>query len=233
VLAVGPGAVLSHRDAAALHGMRKPPESAKVSVSTSKDAKGTPALWVYGRRQLDDEDRTTVRGIPATTPARTLVDLAPMLTAAQLQATIGEADRRGLLDPAAVQRALRRTKGRHGQGHARLNAALDAHQRRGTTLLRSALEERLLDLILSAGIPMPLLNARVAGYEVDALWPARRLVVELDGWAHHSQRDAAAQDRDKTNRLQLAGYTVLRFLHGDLVHRPHHTAAAIQDALSG
>ncbi|HKG04150.1 MAG TPA: type IV toxin-antitoxin system AbiEi family antitoxin domain-containing protein [Conexibacter sp.] len=231
VLAAGPGAVLSHRDAAALHGIRKPPESGKVTVTTPARARSTPALWVHGRRRLTAEDVTTARGIPATSPARTLVDLAPMLTAGQLAATLGEADRKGLLDVAALDRALRRTKGRHGQGHGRLLAALDAHVGAGATLVASELEERFLDLVLDADLPRPLLNVPVAGVRVDALWPEQRLVVELDGWAHHRERAAAAWDREKTNRLQLAGYDVLRFMHGDLVSTPDGVVATIRALL--
>jgi uncharacterized protein DUF559/putative AbiEi antitoxin of type IV toxin-antitoxin system len=230
VLAAGPGAVLSHRDAAALHGMRRAPQSRRVTVTTAADVQA-PGLWVFARRTLDPEDVAVVRGIPVSSPARTLVDLAPMLTAAQLAATLGEADRRGLLDAAAVERALRRARGRHGQGHRRLRAALDAHRVAGVVLARSELEERFLDLTLRAGLPRPLLNAPAGGFEVDALWPAARVVVELDGWAHHKERAAAARDRDKTNRLQVAGYLVLRFLHGDVVGRPAAVAAAIRDAL--
>jgi hypothetical protein len=232
VLAAGPGAVLSHRDAAALHGMRKAPGSRKVTVTATTNACSTPALWVHARRRLTAEEVTTVRGIPATSPARTLVDIAGMLTAAQLAATLGEADRKGLLDVAAVERALRRTKGRHGQGHRRLLAALDAHRQHGATLLLSELEERFLDLVLDAGLPRPLLNVVVAGVRVDTLWPEQRLVVELDGWAHHRERAAAAWDREKTNRLQLAGYDVLRFMHGDLVGEPGRVAAAIRAAMT-
>jgi very-short-patch-repair endonuclease len=233
VLAAGPGAVLSHRDAAALHGMRKPPESRKVSVSTASAAKGTSALWVHPRRRLDAKDVTTVRAVPVTSPARTLVDIAGMLTAAQLAATLGEADRRGLLDVAAVHRALRRTAGRHGQGHQRLLTALDDHEQHGAALLWSELEERFLDLLHSAGLPRPQLNVRVAGLRVDAVWQQQRVVVELDGWAHHKERAAAAWDREKTNRLQLAGYQVLRFMHGDLVRRPNDVAQTIRVALAG
>jgi hypothetical protein len=232
VLACGDGAVLSHRAAAALHGVRKPPESRKVSVSTPAAAKSTPALWVYRRRRLTEEDVTVVRGIPVTSPARTLADLAPQLTAAQLAATLGEADRKGLLDVEAVHRALRRTTGRHGQGHRRLLAALDAHERHGAVLLLSELEERFLDLILRAGIPRPALNAAVAGLRVDALWSQQRVIVELDGWAHHSKRAAAAWDREKTNRLQLAGYEVLRFMHGDLVRAPERVVQTVRAALA-
>jgi very-short-patch-repair endonuclease len=232
VLAAGPGAVLSHRDAAALHGIRKPPESGKVTVTTPARARNTPALWVHGRRRLTAEDVTTVRGIPVTSPARTLVDLAPMLTAAQIAATLGEADRKGLLDVAALDRALCRTKGRHGQGHRRLLTALEAHEQRGITLLLSELEERFLDLVLDADLPRPQLNVPVDGVSVDALWPEQRLVVELDGWAYHRERAAAAWDREKTNRLQLAGYDVLRFMHGDLVHGADRVADAIRAALA-
>jgi predicted transcriptional regulator of viral defense system len=80
VLAAGPGAVLSHRDAAALHGMRKLPESRKVSVTTSSAARSIPGLWLHRRRALGEEERAAVRAVPVTSPARTLVDLAPMLT---------------------------------------------------------------------------------------------------------------------------------------------------------
>ncbi len=231
VLAAGPGAVLSHRDAAALHGMRATPESSRVSVTTCAAARPAPGLWIFARRPLTPEDVAVVQAIPVTSPARTLVDLAPMLTLGQLQSTLGEADRKGLLDVSAVERALARTKSRHGQGHRRLTAALDAHRQAGAVLARSELEERFLDLVLNAGLPRPRLNARAADFEVDALWPAEQVVVELDGWAHHKERAAAARDRDKTNRLQVAGYVVLRFLHGDVVARPHEVAAAIRAAL--
>jgi very-short-patch-repair endonuclease len=232
VLAVGPGAVLSHRDAAALHGMRPTSEGRPISVSTASHARAIEGVWLKARRVLAEEERAVVRAIPVTSPARTLVDLAPMLTKAQLQSTLGEADRRGLLDIPAVERALARTKGRHGQGHARLRAALDAHARHGAVLTRSPLEERFLDLVLDAGLPRPRLNVPAAGYEVDALWPDHGVVVELDGWASHKERAAAARDRDKTNRLQVAGYVVLRFMHGDVVNRPSEVAAAVRGALA-
>ncbi len=231
VLAAGDGAVLSHRDAAALHGLRPPPESRKVSVSSAAHARRIEGVWLFARRVLRSGDVAVVRAVPVTSVARTLVDLAPMLTAAQLAATLGEADRRGVLDVAAVEAVLRRTRSRHGQGHARLAAALDAHAKLGAALLRSPLEERFLDLVMAAGLPRPLLNAPAAGHEVDALWQRERVVVELDGWVHHKERAAAAQDREKTNRLQVAGYLVLRFLHGDVVGRPAYVAAAIARAL--
>jgi hypothetical protein len=231
VLAAGPGAVLSHRDAAALHGMRTMPEERPVSVSTPAHARAMAGVWVKARRTLAVDDVTVIKAIPVTSPARTLVDLAPMLTAAQLQSTLGEADRRGLLDVQAVERALARTKGRHGHGHRPLRPALGAHAKHGAVLTRSWLEERFLDLVIDAGLPRPLLNAPAAGFEVDALWPGERVAVELDGWADHKEREAAARDRDKTNRLQVAGYVVLRFMHGDVVGDPERVTSALRGAL--
>jgi len=200
-------------------------------VTTPRDARATRALWVKPRRALGPDDVTVVDAIPVTTVARTLVDLAPMLTAAQLSATLGEADRRGVLDVAEVEAAAARTRGRHGQGHRRMRAALAAHEQSGATLALSVLEERFLDLVLDACLPRPQLNAVIAGWKVDALWREARVVVELDGWAHHRGREQAARDRAKTNALQLAGYVTLRFLHADVVGRPAAVAAAIRDAL--
>jgi very-short-patch-repair endonuclease len=222
--------VLSHRDAAALHRLRPAP-AGKITVSTPRDARSTGTLWVKPRRVLSPDDATVVEAIPVTSVARTLVDLAPMLTAAQLSATLGEADRRRVLDMPAVEAAARRTRGRHGQGHWRLRRALAVHERAGATLLRSPLEERFLDLVLHARLPRPQLNAVVAGLEVDALWERERVAVELDGWAHHSGRQAAGRDRAKANALQIAGYLTLRFMHDDVVHRPTEVAAAIRRAL--
>lgn len=231
-LAAGDGAVLSHRDAAALHRMREPPDSHKVSVSTPAHGRKVEGVWLFARRVLEADDVTTVHRIPVTSPARTLVDVAPMLTAGQMQATLGEADRRGLLDLAKVEAALHRARGRHGQGHARLKAALDAHVNQGTTLTRSELENRFLDLVLQARLPQPQLNAPAIDFSVDALWPDHHLVVELDGWAHHKERAAATWDREKTNRLQAAGYRVLRFMHGDVAHRPDYVADQVAQALN-
>jgi hypothetical protein len=232
VLAAGPDAVLSHRDAAALHGLRPPPDAKRVSVSSPAHVRAIPGVWVHGRRVLTSDDVAAVAGVPVTSIARTLVDLAPMLTAAQLASVLGETDRRGALDLRAVEAASARVSVRRGQGHRRLRAALDAHVRSGVQLTRSPLEERFLDLVLAAGLPRPLLNARAEGLEVDALWRRQRVVVELDGWAHHRGRRAAAWDREKTNRLQLAGFVVLRFLHADVVGRPAHVAAEVAQALA-
>jgi very-short-patch-repair endonuclease len=82
---------------------------------------------------------------------------------------------------------------------------------------RSDLERRFVDVCRDAGLPLPAVNASVAGFEVDALWPAQRLIVELDGYQYHRTRRAFESDRVRDAELQLAGYRTLRITHRRLV----------------
>ena len=67
-----------------------------------------------------------------------------------------------------------------------------------------------MELVRAAGLPMPLVNHRVQGYEVDAYWPAWALVVELDSRSFHSSPTAFEADPVRDARLQRAGLRVLR-----------------------
>jgi uncharacterized protein DUF559 len=97
---------------------------------------------------------------------------------------------------------------------------------------RSALEHRFLDLCHRAGLPTPAINVPVCDYEVDALWPAQRLVVELDGYAFHHARKAFESDRTRDAALQLAGYRVLRVTHRRLVDDPSAVIETIRKLLA-
>jgi very-short-patch-repair endonuclease len=77
-------------------------------------------------------------------------------------------------------------------------------------LTRSELERLFLELCRDADLPVPSVNAVVLGYEVDAVWPHRKLVVELDGYGFHRSRAAFERDRARDAALQVAGYRVLR-----------------------
>jgi very-short-patch-repair endonuclease len=232
VLASGDGAVLSHRDAAALYGLGRS-NRGPVEVTTPRQAVGTPAMRVRHRRALDPVDVTIVRRIPVTTLPRTLVDLAEVLRRDQLAAALTAAERDHRLDAQLLDEAIARTNGRPGHGHARLRAVLDEHAARGVQLTRSELEIALRRIVREQRLPVPRLNVWIpaCGVEVDALWPAERLAVEADSWRWHHDRAAFQRDRAKANALQLAGYRVLRFTHDDIVRRPAHTAATIRAAL--
>ena len=225
VLAAGPGAVLSHREAAALHGLR-PADRPSVDVTVAARRRLT-GVQVHTVERLSPEDVATVDGIPVTTVARTLVDLAATVPPWALRKALEEAERSHRLDVRAIEAVLARTRGRNGTGHARIKAALAELARTGTTVSRSRLEDRFLALLDAHGLPRPSANAWTLGMEVDAAWPAARLAIELDGWDSHKTRDAFQRDRTRSNDLQAEGWTVLRFTHADVVHRPDETAARV------
>jgi very-short-patch-repair endonuclease len=231
VLAAGPGAALSHRDAAALHGLRLSNRS-RIDVTTSRpNVRGTASITVHRTAELDPADLTTIDAIPVTSVARTLVDLA-VIAADHLAAALSEAERQHRLDVVALEAAMARTRNRPGPGHAAIHRALAEHRRCGAQLTRSELERRFLALLDRQRIATPMTNARVAGHEVDAVWPAHKLVVELDGYAFHHDRRAFQRDRTKANDLTAAGFRVLRFTHDDVLRRPAEIAAQLRAVLA-
>jgi len=231
VLAIGPGAVLSHRDAAALHELRYA-GGTRIDVSTPIERRSTERIRVHGRRRLDRPDVTRIEGIPVTTVERTLVDLAEVLRHDALVKVCGEAERRRTLDVKAIEDVLGRVRGRRGRSVVTVRAALAELAAQGATLTRSELEDRFLPLLDAHDLPRPATNVYVEGYEGDAVWRRERLVVELDGWDAHKTRRAFQHDRTKANALTAAGWTVLRFTHDDVVRRPGEVAADVARQLS-
>lgn len=226
VLAVGPGAALSHRSAAALHGIRD--SSGVVDVTTTRRVR-TRGVVVHHTTTLDMSDVTIHSGIPVTTVARTLVDLSAILPANRVAMLLRETDRLGRLDTAALDAVLKRTSGRGSAGRGALQAALAAHERLATSLTLSELEDRFLALLDAEGLPRPLTNHRVHGMRVDAAWTHERIAVELDGWAYHHDRGAFQTDRARDLALVRAGWTVARFTHADVVDRPAHVADSLRE----
>jgi predicted transcriptional regulator of viral defense system len=201
VLAAGHGAVLSH-EAAARHWQiwRRKPK--RIDVTVPGQRRPRKGFTIHRARNLDARDVTIHKGIPITTTARTLVDLAAVLTKHQLANVIHEAAYRNRFDDAATRDAMARAQGR---AVTNLDAALKAHAS-GSAGTRSELEDAFLD---SWQGPEPLVNTKLNGIEVDLHWPDRDLVVEIDGPGHErppTRRDDAERDA----RLEAAGKTVLR-----------------------
>jgi very-short-patch-repair endonuclease len=171
---------------------------------------------VFHRACVLDGARTTRARIPVTAPSRTLIDLATALSPGRLAHAIERADHHQLLDTPELTRLCEASSGRKGTG--RLSSLLAHHRPLPET--RSELERRFLRLCRGAGLPQPAVNVPVGGIEVDCLWRGTRVVVELDGYAFHSDRAAFERDRERDARLQLAGYRVLRVTHRRLVEEP-------------
>lgn len=163
------------------------------------------------------------RGIPVTTVARTFVDLTDALTPHALANVIHEAAFRGRLSVEATHAAM---AGRRGLGVLRKALALHAAGSAGT---KSANEDAFLALVRGEGYPEPLVNADCLGFEVDFHWPARRLVVEIDGGQHERPR-TRAEDARRDAALRAAGYAVLRFADVELALRPEAVLSALARA---
>jgi very-short-patch-repair endonuclease len=229
VLACGPSAVLSHRDAAALWGMA---DFALGDVEVTVPGTGTRSqlgIRIHRTRHLPLEDISSRCQIPATTPARTLADLAAGLSLRHLEAAFEEGLRSGVLGPEALREQLGRNRRRRGTRLLHLLVALEPEQIART---RSALEARFLRLCRSEGLPMPEVNAYVGGYEVDASWPGTNVIVELDSWAYHGSRAAFERDRAKWADLTTQGFQVIPVTHRRLTRERASLAAMLRRLLA-
>jgi very-short-patch-repair endonuclease len=162
-------------------------------------------------------------GIPLTSVARTLLDLAGVVRRRQLERAVEAAERLRLMDLRDVVRALARGRGRRGV--RLLRDVLGDYREPAFT--RSELERMLLDLVREAGLPQPSANKWIAGGEADLVWDNKRLVVELDSRGFHQTRAAFERDRRRDTDLQLAGYRVLRVTHRRLEQEPADVVAAV------
>lgn len=217
LLSCGDGAVLSHRTAADLWGMR--PSNAHVFDVTIPSRSGRQrrrGLRVH-RGPLPASEVTSHHGLPVTTPARTLLDLAAALTPRALERALDEAERLGLFDAEEVDAVLDANRCRSGR--ARLAAVLAAH-RPGTTRTRNGLEELMLGLCRANCIPQPRVNAQVGPYYPDFLWPEQRLIAETDGRATHRTMAAFERDRARDAYLTSMGYRVVRYTKRRLTREP-------------
>ena len=218
VLACGEDAVLSHRSAAELWALR--PRARFLDVTTS--AKRKPAGLTTHQGIVPKEHRSTVEGIPVTTPARTLIDLADVLTRRGLERAVDEAEYLRL-----DLEGLRPIAGRRGAG---VLAGVLARHVAGSTRTRSELEEMFLALCAGHLLAQPETNAHVSGYEVDFAWRGPRLVVELDGHAAHGTRRAFEADRARDAELTASGHRVMRFTHRRLEREPAVVADELRRA---
>jgi len=200
VLAAGPDAVLSHRSAAALWGLRATSRT-RIEVTAPRDLRPRKGLHPHCA-VLPDDERTVHEGIPVTTPARTLLDLAAVIDRQALDRALNEAEVLRLSSPATFLERYPRKRGTKN-----LRTLLTS---RRSTPTRSELEDRFLTFVDDHGLPSPETNTIIEGYEVDAAWREAGLIVELDGYATHGTRRAFERDRVRDRRLTTAGWRVIR-----------------------
>jgi len=218
-LDVGPGAAVSHESAACLWRLPGFPTSA-MHVSRTV---GRSSVARVHRTCLPVEHVQRVEGVPVTSPARTIFDLA------------------GVLHPGRTERALDNALGRRLTTVAELHqvtADLSARGRPGSAVMRrllaardasyippeSNLERRFESILRAAGVHVPQRQRDVGGAEwigrADYLDPARKVVVEIESDIHHSTLLDEEADRRRDVALRAAGYRTVRVREFDVWHRP-------------
>jgi very-short-patch-repair endonuclease len=223
VLACGEGAVLSHLSAAELWGIRR--RTRRLSGSGVAGTVHVTAPGTAGRRKrngvilhrsstLTASDCTRRDGIPVTRPTRTLSDLRPLLSPAQFNSAVREAEFLSL----PIRDWLDRGKGPRGDPF-------------DTDRTRTELERRMLALCRRHRLPRPEVNVKLDRFEVDFLWRDQRLVVEVDGWGSHRTRTAFEEDRARDARLEVLGYRVVRFTWRQLTAEAAAVAQTIRALL--
>lgn len=204
VLACGDLAVLSHWSAAALWDLLPHPRG-PVDVSTSMRGGRArrPGIRLRRCRSLAADLTTERRGIPVTTPARTIADLCKAGPAWQSRRAIRQAEMRGM----------------------RLEPNVEADR------TRSDLELDFLRLCRRHGLPAPEVNVKLGRWTVDFLWRRQRIAVETDSYAYHRGRVAFQDDRARDLELRRRGYAVHRFSENQLNERPEEVVADLRAAL--
>lgn len=206
VLACGVEAVLSHRAAATAWRLLPNQPSAPVDVSVPSDTgkKARSGIRLHRRPSLDPKAVTRHRGIPVTTPARTIADLDKVAP------------------PADVRRARRQA--------AVLGFSITSEGKDDAT--RSELEVLFLKLCRQHRLPAPEVNVRIAGILVDFVWRKRRLVIETDGYRYHRGRISFEEDRARDLRLRSHGFEVIRLTYNQVARQPMETVSVLRELLA-
>jgi very-short-patch-repair endonuclease len=227
VLACGDGAVLSHRSAAVHWGIYRPDPSL-TDVTASGRVGRREGIRAH-KALLPADEITEVDGIPVTTVARTLLDLAAILNRHQLERAIEQAEALRLSDATPLVALVTRYPGRRGT--AVLKAIIGA-ENRTAGMTRSELEERFLRFLAERELPLPRTNVWLQigedWIEVDCVWPEQRVVAELDSWTYHGTRAAFRRDRARDRRLKVAGWQPIRITSWDIGEQPHALEAELR-----
>ena len=222
VLACGRGAVLSHIDAAALHGLLRLPSGAiHVTAPTRHHIDGIRC------HLAEHSDVTEIDGIPVTTLERALFDIAQT---SAFNAALRQAQHEDRLNPGGLHALVAGNPGHRGVEVVR-RALAELTEEPGWT--QSELERRFVQLTRDHQLPLPLTNQYVEGELVDAYWPDHGLIVEVDGWQTHKTRSAFEADRARDAKLAAAGYRVMRFTYRRIRDDPEGVADELRRALSG
>lgn len=219
----GPEAALTGVSACLKWGLVKSrlpiPTYIEVAKSTGKARKqrgSSPAMrrTVVNviRRQLDPLDLRVKDGMSLVRPAMALVDFAANASDREVRFAFLEACRLRLFDERDLTYCFTAMAGRRGVARLRPFLALWVRE---LLRIKSVLEGWFLLEWVERSLPMPEVNIRIFGYEVDFLWRELGVVLELDGDAFHSDPPQKGIDREKQRFLESRGLIVIRVTYAE------------------
>lgn len=213
VRACGPGSMLSHLSAGAFWSLLKA-DPVVIDVTAPRSRRPRECIRLHRPQRLPPEERALHGAIPVTTPTRTWIDLAAMVSDERLRRALSEGERTGILEPRSLSTALISRPGVPGLAAAR--RVLAAYRPAGGIHFRSNLERAFWEAWMARGLEPPEVNAHVCGFEVDLIWRRRKLVVELDGGRWHRTGADRERDEHRGRILDEAGHQLLRFSDAEI-----------------
>ncbi len=234
LLWAGPGAVVSHRAAAAI--WHAPGfEEGKVEIQAVRGFRRRSGIDCHRTRSLPAKDIAEIDSLRVTTPARTVVDLAAFVSRKVLEGALDDFLRRRLVTLEAVAEAMDvlGTKGRKGM--AALKAALTVRFGQGGPS-HSAMERRLYEVLVAAGLPRPRKQHKVwrngkLFAQFDCAYVRAMIGIEADSYKWHGTRGDWDGDRARDRILRLMGWKVLRFSWEEIYFHPEYVVAEVRAAL--
>lgn len=217
VLACGDGALLSHDSAAALWGVRIWPACPEVTVATEKRR---PGIRTHRTQTLTRADIRRRHNIRVTSPSRTILDIQSRLTDKQLTRAVNELRFHKHLKATELTRLLSSSQ--------RIANLIDPTQ----NPTRSGKEDYFVGFCRTHGLPIPRINVMLFGHEVDALFEAEKVIVEIDEWATHNSYKSFKSDRKRDGIAAEHGYLTVRVITEVLEENPHDEADSLNRTLA-
>jgi len=232
VLASGPAAVLSHYSAAALWRLR-PTSRTTIDITCAHKSRSWNGISRH-HKALPADEVTSQEGIPVTSAARTILDLAATEPLDVVKALLREMEYRELWDRLSLWDLVDRYPGR--RGIRKVRAALENIKDEPSGERKSRLEERFAPFLRKHHLPLPRFNHPITvgpkTFQVDCYWPQLRQIVELDGWQGHKGRVAFRDDRTRDRILHVHGFSVDHITWNQLDDEPEAIASDLRVLLS-
>lgn len=231
----GEASAISHRAAAALWEL-DPFRPGLVELTTSRWIRSSDIV-IHHSRRFPRCDVSTRNGIVVTSPTRTLIDLGAVSSDEDVEIAMDCALRRGLTSIPYIRRRLARIGGRGARGAGVLRRLLDSRDP-ACAPTESVLESRFRALVRRAGLQPPITQQVIQSEQglvarVDFAYTDIRLLIEVDGWDHHANKEIWQHDLHRNNTLTNLGWKVLRFSWADVTRRGETVIAQLVDALGG